>query len=140
MKAAWEELGTEYESSSSVLIGDADCTVETELCGDHGVKGYPTIKYYPAGEGKEGKSYSGGRDKDSLKKFVQDTLEVKCDTNSKEGCSDKEIKFIDSMKAKSSEERKAQMTRLDKMKGDKMKPELKSWVMARIAILKALEA
>ena len=97
MKAAWEELGTEYESSSSVLIGDADCTVETELCGDHGVKGYPTIKYYPAGEGKEGKSYSGGRDKDSLKKFVQDTLEVKCDTNSKEGCSDKEIKFIDSV-------------------------------------------
>ena len=44
------------------------------------------------------------------------------------------------MKAKSSEERQAQMTRLDKMKGDKMKPELKSWVMARIAILKALEA
>jgi len=140
MKAAWEELGSDYESSSSVLIGDADCTVETELCGDHGVKGYPTIKYYPAGEGKEGKSYSGGRDKDSLKKFVQDNLEVKCDVNSKEGCSDKEIKFIDSMKTKSSDERKAQISRLDKMKGDKMKPELKSWVMARLAILKALEA
>jgi hypothetical protein len=28
MKQAWEDLGTEYESSSSVLIGDADCTVE----------------------------------------------------------------------------------------------------------------
>jgi hypothetical protein len=99
MKAAWEELGDDYSSSSSVLIGDADCTVETELCGDHGVKGYPTIKYYPAGEGKEGKSYSGGRDKDSLKKFVQETLEVKCDVNSKDGCSDKEIKFIDSVYA-----------------------------------------
>ena len=97
MKAAWEELGDDYSSSSSVLIGDADCTVETELCGDHGVKGYPTIKYYPAGEGKEGKSYSGGRDKDSLKKFVQENLEVKCDVNSKDGCSDKEIKFIDTV-------------------------------------------
>jgi hypothetical protein len=99
MKAAWEELGDDYSSSSSVLIGDADCTVETELCGDHGVKGYPTIKYYPAGEGKEGKSYSGGRDKDSLKKFVQENLEVKCDVNSKDGCSDKEIKFIDTVRA-----------------------------------------
>lgn len=70
MKPAWEELGSEYESSSSVLIGDADCTVESTLCGKHGVKGYPTIKYFPAGE-KEGRDYSGGRDKDSLKKFVQ---------------------------------------------------------------------
>lgn len=140
MKAAWEELGDDYSSSSSVLIGDADCTVETELCGDHGVKGYPTIKYYPAGEGKEGKSYSGGRDKDSLKKFVQETLEVKCDVNSKDGCSDKEIKFIDSMKGKTVEERQAQIERLSKMKNDKMKPELKQWVMARLAILKSLEA
>jgi len=140
MKAAWEELGDDYSSSSSVLIGDADCTVETELCGDHGVKGYPTIKYYPAGEGKEGKSYSGGRDKDSLKKFVQENLEVKCDVNSKDGCSDKEIKFIDTMKGKTVEERQAQIERLSKMKNDKMKPELKQWVMARLAILKSLEA
>lgn len=140
MKAAWEELGDDYSSSSSVLIGDADCTVETELCGDHGVKGYPTIKYYPAGEGKEGKSYSGGRDKDSLKKFVQENLEVKCDVNSKDGCSDKEIKFIDTMKGKTVEERQAQIERLTKMKNDKMKPELKQWVMARLAILKSLEA
>lgn len=139
MKPAWEDLGSEYEASSSVLIGDADCTVETTLCGKHGVKGYPTIKYFPAGE-KEGKDYSGGRDKDSLKKFVQENLEVACDVNSKDGCTDKEIKFIDTMKAKSSEDRQAQITRLDKMKGDKMKPELKTWVMQRLQILKALEA
>lgn len=44
------------------------------------------------------------------------------------------------MKSKSSDDRKAQLSRLDKMKGDKMKPDLKSWVMARLAILKALEA
>mmetsp|Transcript_3873 Transcript_3873/g.9763 ORF Transcript_3873/g.9763 Transcript_3873/m.9763 type:complete len:140 (-) Transcript_3873:310-729(-) len=139
MKPAWEDLGTEYESSSSVLIGDADCTVENALCSKHGVRGYPTIKYFPAGE-KEGKDYSGGRDKASLVKFVKDNLEVKCDVKSKEGCSDKEIKFIDTMNAKSSEDRQAQIKRLDKMKGDKMKPELKEWVMQRLSILKGLEA
>mmetsp|Transcript_32549 Transcript_32549/g.63582 ORF Transcript_32549/g.63582 Transcript_32549/m.63582 type:complete len:141 (+) Transcript_32549:211-633(+) len=140
MKQAWEDLGTEYESSSSVLIGDADCTVEQELCQEMGVKGYPTIKYFPAGEGREGKPYQGGRDGASLKKFVEETLEVKCDVNSKEGCTDKEIKFIDSMKEKSSSDRQAQIARLDKMKGDKMKPELKAWVLQRLAVLRSLEA
>ena len=140
MKQAWEDLGSAYESSSSVLIADADCTVEQELCQEQGVKGYPTIKYFPAGEGREGKPYQGGRDLESLKKFTADTLEVKCDINSKEGCTDKEIKFIDSMKEKSSADRQAQITRLEKMKGDKMKPELKQWVMQRLQVLKALEA
>mmetsp|Transcript_26198 Transcript_26198/g.66143 ORF Transcript_26198/g.66143 Transcript_26198/m.66143 type:complete len:141 (-) Transcript_26198:353-775(-) len=140
MKQAWEDLGSEYESSSSVLIGDADCTVEQELCQEQGVKGYPTIKYFPAGEGREGKPYQGGRDMGSLQKFVKDTLEVKCDINSKEGCTDKEIKFIDSMKEKASADRQAQIARLDKMKGDKMKPELKQWVMQRLSILRSMEA
>ncbi|KAJ1477926.1 thioredoxin-like protein [Baffinella frigidus] len=46
IKPFWEELGTEYESSSSVIIGDVDCTVETGLCSKQGVSGYPTIKYF----------------------------------------------------------------------------------------------
>lgn len=44
------------------------------------------------------------------------------------------------MKGKTVEERQAQIERLTKMKNDKMKPELKQWVMARLAILKSLEA
>ena len=50
MAPAWEELGTEYESSSSVVIGNVDCTVETELCGKYGVSGYPTLKYFTDGK------------------------------------------------------------------------------------------
>lgn len=48
MKQAWEDLGTEYEASASVLIGDVDCTVHSGVCSKHGVQGYPTIKYYKA--------------------------------------------------------------------------------------------
>jgi len=46
MKQDWENLGSEYEASSSVVVGDVDCTVHSTVCSKHGVSGYPTIKYY----------------------------------------------------------------------------------------------
>ena len=49
MKPAWDKLGEAYADSSSVVIGDADCTADgKELCNDNGVSGYPTIKYFDA--------------------------------------------------------------------------------------------
>lgn len=62
---------------------------------DVDVSGYPTVKYFTA-EGPN--DYSGGRDLDSLKKFVSDELEVKCDVNNADGCSDKEKGFIEAVK------------------------------------------
>ena len=57
----------------SVLIGDVDCTQHQAVCSQHGVRGYPTIKSFKAGE-KEGNKYSGGRSKDALKTFVESNL------------------------------------------------------------------
>jgi hypothetical protein len=35
MKPAWDQLGAEYADSTSVVIGDADCTASAqELCTD----------------------------------------------------------------------------------------------------------
>ena len=31
LKEPWDELGTGYESSASVIIGDVDCTAEAVL-------------------------------------------------------------------------------------------------------------
>ena len=57
MKPAWDRLGADYKDSASVMIVDVDCTAEgSGTCGKVGVKGYPTIKYYPAGD-KKGKDY-----------------------------------------------------------------------------------
>lgn len=61
MKPAWDQLGSEYETSSSVVIADVDCTVETDLCSDYDVKGYPTIKYFTSETDPKGTDYSGGR-------------------------------------------------------------------------------
>mmetsp|Transcript_17612 Transcript_17612/g.19815 ORF Transcript_17612/g.19815 Transcript_17612/m.19815 type:complete len:139 (+) Transcript_17612:160-576(+) len=138
MKPDWDKLAGEFEGSSSVLVADADCTQESELCSRMDVKGYPTIKYFTAETGTGGEAYSGGRDFDSLKKFVVDTLEVKCDAESKEGCTEKEGKFIDKMESKDSDYVEKQITRLSGMLAKPMKAELKQWVAQRLNILKQL--
>lgn len=62
MKPAWDQLGSEYADSTSVLIGDADCTASGKsLCEEYDIKGYPTIKYFSSETGPSGADYSGGR-------------------------------------------------------------------------------
>ena len=140
MKPDWDKLGSEFADSSSVLIGDADCTVETELCSDYGVRGYPTIKYFPAGEGKDGaKDYQGGRDFASLKKFADDTLSKGCEVDVADSCDERENKYIAKMKSKGADAIAKQLTRLTGMKGKPMKPDLKKWMMQRINILTQLD-
>ncbi len=41
MKPAWDQLGSAFKESDTVLIGDVDCTasVNKDLCSTHGVKG-----------------------------------------------------------------------------------------------------
>jgi protein disulfide-isomerase A6 len=137
MKPAWDALGDEYASSSSVVIGDADCTIEKDLCSKHGVSGYPTIKYYTAETGRDGESYSGGRDADSLKTFVEDKLSKFCDVADESTCDEKEVKYLTKMKANAAKAVK-ELPRLLGMTGNSMKADLKKWLHQRINILKQL--
>jgi len=76
MKPAWDTLMAEYKDSATVLIGDVDCTAEGKpLCGEHGVRGFPTIKH---GDPADLQDYKGGRDVDSLKKFASENLGPTC--------------------------------------------------------------
>jgi len=75
MKPAWDQLGDAFKDSKTVLIGDVDCTVHQGLCGEYGVKGYPTIKYFADGDWQD---YSGGRDFDTLKEFADNNLGPSC--------------------------------------------------------------
>ena len=121
--------------SQAVTIGDVDCTVETELCSDYGVSGYPTIKYFTAETDEKGDAYNGGRDFDGLKKHVVDELEVKCSVEEPSGCTEKETGYIAKMEAKGADAVAAQLARLDGMKGGKMAKEQKMWLMQRLNIL-----
>eukprot|EP01001_Neometanema_parovale_P010542 NODE_6781_length_818_cov_66.414388_g6545_i0.p2 GENE.NODE_6781_length_818_cov_66.414388_g6545_i0~~NODE_6781_length_818_cov_66.414388_g6545_i0.p2 ORF type:complete len:137 (+),score=50.09 NODE_6781_length_818_cov_66.414388_g6545_i0:202-612(+) len=136
MKADWEKLASEYDSSS-VLIGDVDCTEHQETCSEFGVNGYPTIKYWESGS-TEAQDYSGGRDYDSLSKHVQDKLQQKCDIKDEATCDAKEVAYIAKMKAKGGDGAKKEQARLEGMAGNKMTGEQKQWLMKRIHILKQL--
>lgn len=53
-------------------------------------------------------------------------------------CSEMEVKFINRMMGKPSEDWETQRNRLNRMKGSKMKPELSDWIHARLIILNKL--
>jgi len=136
MKPDWDKLMAKYEGRDDVVIGDADCTASGQsLCQDKGVSGYPTIKYYDA-EGEH--DYQGGRDYSSLEKHVEDNLLQKCLIEDQSGCTEKEVKYIKKQQAKDADARAKQVARLNKMKAGKMKPELRTWLNQRLAILKQL--
>lgn len=136
MKDTWNKLGDEFADSSSVLIGDSDCTAAgKELCEAHEVRGYPTIKYFVDGEAKD---YSGGRDLPALVQHVKDNMEVKCSVADPKDCTDKEKKFIEKQKAADAPARAKQLERLNKMKGSSMKAALKKWLNQRLHILNSL--
>ena len=59
----------------SVSIAKVDCTKETKICkADPDVKGYPTLKLYVGGEAIK---YSGPRNIEAFKAFIQDNGEKK---------------------------------------------------------------
>ena len=94
----------------------------------------------------EGEYYNLGRSYEELETFVDETLNTKrCIVGSEEemakeesNCSEKEQMYAKKMRAKTAEERKAQVTRLNGMKMKSMKPELKSWLYDRLHILSSI--
>jgi len=53
MKPAWDALAAEYEGHPNVLVADVDCDAQKDLCNGFGVSGYPTVKYWVDGGGKD---------------------------------------------------------------------------------------
>ncbi|XP_062519566.1 protein disulfide-isomerase A5-like, partial [Corticium candelabrum] len=65
----------EFESAAETLSGHdnqalaaIDCTEFSDVCTQHGVKGYPTFKYFH--NGKESEKYEGGRTAHNFSNFV----------------------------------------------------------------------
>jgi protein disulfide isomerase family A protein 3 len=72
-----KRLAPEFEIAATKLKRDdnpvalvkVDCTVETKVCGKHGVSGYPTLKIFKAGEMFS--DYQGPREADGIIKYMR---------------------------------------------------------------------
>merc|ERR1711936_687973 len=65
----WDKLGEHFKDDDSIVIAKSDATLN-EFDGVE-VQGFPTLKYFPKGEDAAMADYSGGRDLDSLIKFME---------------------------------------------------------------------
>jgi hypothetical protein len=67
----------DYAGSKTALVADVDCTTEEgqSLCQEHGIEGFPTLKY---GHPDALEDYEGPRDYESLKEFADENLIPMC--------------------------------------------------------------
>lgn len=75
-----KKLTPEWASAATTLkgkvkLGAVDATQFGELAQRYGVRGYPTIKYFPAGAKLDAEDYSGGRTADDIVAFAEAKLE-----------------------------------------------------------------
>merc|ERR1712070_724015 len=76
MKPDWDKLMSEFKGSKTALVADVDCTAGgKDLCSEHGIRGYPSIKY---GDPSDLQDYKGGRTFKDLQKFASENLGPQC--------------------------------------------------------------
>ena len=71
MAPAWEELSNQV--GDDVVIADLDATQHQAVSSKYGVRGFPTLKFFPKND-KSGKPYQGARDAASLKSFIEGNI------------------------------------------------------------------
>lgn len=113
-----EKLSTEYKSRRSVRLGQVDCTSPggQGVCGKHGVQGYPTLKVfkYKSGGSKNGEDYNGGRDYQSIKRYIEGNLAgPECSLEDKEGCEPAERAILEESEKMSTADRRAKMKEME---------------------------
>merc|ERR1719453_2298251 len=96
MKPDWDKLVEEYKDSTTAGVFDVDCTTSgKELCQQHGVRGYPTIKW---GDPSNLEDYKGGRSLADLQKFAAENLKPVCSPDNLDLCdADKKKQIEDFM-------------------------------------------
>lgn len=68
MAPTWEDLAKEFANNENIKISKVDCTVSSQLCSTHEVRGYPTLLFFR--DGQKVDKYAGARDLDVFKIYV----------------------------------------------------------------------
>lgn len=73
----WEELAAGFShASDKVTVAKVDADSEKDLGKRFGVQGFPTLKWFDE-KNPKGEDYKGGRDLESLTKFITDKTGIK---------------------------------------------------------------
>lgn len=79
----YEELATNYQyAADKVVIAKVDADNHKDLGKRFGVQGFPTLKWFD-GKSDKPSDYDGGRDLESLQKFIQEKSGVKARVKAK---------------------------------------------------------
>merc|ERR1712176_1272687 len=112
-KPSWDKLIKKYDGSKTALVADVDCTADGKpLCEEHGVEGFPTIKW---GDPSALEDYDGGRELSDLKKFAEENLKPLCSPNNIDLCDEEKKKQIQDLQKMSSEDLK---TKIEELEGE----------------------
>lgn len=71
LEPEWKIAADTFTAADGVVIAAVDATENMELADKFGVKGYPTIKYFPKGS-TEAQEYNGGRTADTIVSWVNE--------------------------------------------------------------------
>lgn len=135
-----------FAANNDVAFGDVNLS-EGQVPGNHspGMGGWPTIRYFNQKTGIEGGNYkkktSGAMcdelgDDGMMFSYVEEYGNTSlCNVDTKAGCSDKEIGFIEKIEMKGMEYMESQLKRLNNMDPKAMKEDLAEWLGKRKKIL-----
>mmetsp|Transcript_95475 Transcript_95475/g.179626 ORF Transcript_95475/g.179626 Transcript_95475/m.179626 type:complete len:141 (+) Transcript_95475:270-692(+) len=131
---------------SGVMIADCDCTSGcASSCREHNVRAYPTLKYFTNSNGREGSDWGGDRSYTVLEKFVSENLDKRCVVQTRENCTEHEVKYIEKQTKKDHEALKKELERLRHLDQDgheftqlRGSHYQQAWLERRISILEVL--
>ena len=138
-----------YNTETKHITAYKNILKEQKIRGNHnpGAGGWPTVRYFNKDTGVEGAPYTKKTSKamcDELGDIEYMTAYVeeaggtsKCALDGT-GCSERQVKYIEKMKAKGKEAQEKQFKRLDGMQDKDMTDELKDWKNKRKKILQQL--
>lgn len=142
-EADWSEFDSSYKRGSPTTFAPNQVIRGWTEAMQLMVEGDKWEMYIPSdlgyGDGGSGAKIKGG----DVLVFRMEILKIKgdskpadkCDPETLKGCNDKAQGYVEKQKANSADKRKKELARLEGMSGGQMKPEQKSWLMARTKIL-----